>query len=235
MKIRGSVSKNYRVPTLNDRYWVGAGNKNLLPETTHAGEVGLLWKSRALELSGTGFAQRVDQWIEWVPGANGVYRPQNVKQVLAEGLEMKISFRHTVGSWTIIPQASYQATRSVTTQAPASEGYTLGKQLIYTPRNTASAFVQLDHRQYSGMISVQYDGVRFTDSGNSPAYALPAFAVVNVSAGRYWKPGDHRLDLRLLVRNVFNLDYQLYSGYAQPGRNYNVQLTYLLTAKPRSI
>jgi vitamin B12 transporter len=231
LKIRGSVSKNYRVPTLNDRYWVGAGNKNLLPETTHAGEVGLVWKSRTLELSGTAFAQRVDEWIEWVPAANGVYRPQNVKQVLAEGLEVKIGFRQTAGSWTFIPQGSYQMTRSVTTQAPASERYTVGKQLIYTPRNTASAFVQVEHRQYSGMISAQYNGIRFTDSGNSPAYALPAFAVINASAGRFWIIRDHRLDVRVLIRNLLNLDYQLYSGYALPGRNYNFQLTYLFTNK----
>src|SRR5213075_2539798 len=51
LKIRGSVSKNYRVPTLNDRYWQNAGDKNLLPETSHATELGWALRNRFFEIS----------------------------------------------------------------------------------------------------------------------------------------------------------------------------------------
>src|SRR5207302_2019189 len=60
LKIRGSISKNYRVPTLNDRYWQNAGDKNLLPETSHAGEFGLTYKYKTFEIVNIFFAQKVD-------------------------------------------------------------------------------------------------------------------------------------------------------------------------------
>jgi len=69
LKIRGSISKNYRVPTLNDRYWQNAGDKNLLPEASHAGELGVNYQFKTFEISSTFFSQKVDNWIQWVPDA----------------------------------------------------------------------------------------------------------------------------------------------------------------------
>ena len=39
---RASVSKVYRIPTMNDLYWTPGGNPNLLPESGYAQEGGLL-------------------------------------------------------------------------------------------------------------------------------------------------------------------------------------------------
>ncbi len=230
-KIRGSISKNYRVPTLNDRYWQNAGDKNLLPETSRAGEFGINYKFKNFEIANTFFAQKVDDWIQWVPDATGNYRPKNIQQVLAEGFEVKLSFRQKINEITIIPMFTYQFTKSVTTQAPTTEQYTIGKQLIYTPQYTASGYVQLIWKKFSSDFSAQYSGKRYTDAGNSDTYALPSFALFNVSLGKFWLSNHHRFDLRVSVRNLLNLDYQLYASRAMPGRNYNLQFTYQLNPK----
>ncbi|MBS1486487.1 MAG: TonB-dependent receptor [Bacteroidetes bacterium] len=229
IKIRGSLSKNYRVPTLNDRYWQNAGNKNLLPETSHAAEAGINYRLGSLEISNTWFAQKVDDWIQWVPGQAGVYRPQNIEQVLAKGMEVRISSRQKINEVILLPSFSYQFTQSTTTQAPASLQYTLGKQLIYTPQHTATGFVQLVWRKFSSDITAQYNGLRYTDLGNSDAYALPAYVLFNFSMGKFWVSHQHRFDLRVSIKNISNLDYQLYAGRAMPGRHYNLQFTYQLT------
>jgi vitamin B12 transporter len=231
LKIRGNISKNYRVPTLNDRYWQNAGDKNLLPETSHAGELGASYRFKTFEITNAFFSQKVNNWIQWVPDATGNYRPKNIQQVLTQGIEVKISLRQTINKVIIIPMLTYQFTKSITTQAPANEQYTIDKQLIYTPRHTASAYVQLAWRKVSSDISAQYNGKRYTDSGNSDTYALPAFALFNVSIGKFWISNQHRFDFRFAVKNLFNLDYQLYAGRAMPGRNYNLQFTYQLNSK----
>ncbi|MBS1559068.1 MAG: TonB-dependent receptor [Bacteroidetes bacterium] len=234
LKLRTNVSKNYRVPTLNDRYWQNAGNKNLLPETSHAGELGITYRDKSVEVATAFFSQKVDNWIQWVPSLNGIYRPQNIEQVLAEGIEAKIHFRKKINKVTLVPQITYQYTRSVTTQAPATQLYTIGKQLIYTPQHTGSAYGQVLWKKFSVDVSVQYNSQRFTDAGNAEAYALPAFALFNISGGKFWIRNNHRFDLRFSVKNLFDLDYQLYAARAMPGRNYNFQFTYQLT-KPNSL
>ncbi len=231
LKIRGSISKNYRVPTLNDRYWQNAGDKNLLPETSRAGEFGIDYRFKTFEIVNSFFAQKVNDWIQWVPEQNGNYHPQNIEQVLAEGVEVKLSLRQKINDVTIIPMLTYQFTKSITTQAPAADQYTIGKQLIYTPRQTASGYIQVIWRKFSSDISAQYNGTRFTDAGNTDAYALPSFALFNASIGKVWLSNQHRFDFRFSVKNIFNLDYQLYASRAMPGRNYNLQFTYQLNSK----
>jgi iron complex outermembrane receptor protein len=231
LKVYGSVSKNYRVPTLNDRYWQNAGDRNLLPETSHAAEAGWSWRYKKLEIFNAWFAQRVDDWIQWTPDATGNYRPKNIEQVLARGIELKINARPKIKNIVIVPMLSYQLTQSITTKAPANQQYTIGNQLIFTPRHTASAFVQVLWNSYSFDVSAQYNGMRFTDAGNTPIYALPAYALLNFSAGRNWVVHQHRFDVRFAVKNILNTDYQLYSAHAMPGRNYNLQINYQFNFK----
>jgi iron complex outermembrane receptor protein len=231
--INTNISKNYRVPSLNDRYWQNAGDIKLLPETSHAAEVGWNLCFKNFQFSNALFAQRVDNWIQWVPEANGSYQPKNVQQVLAEGFDFKFNGRLKIQNIVIVPMISYQFIRSITTQAPATQQYTINKQLIYTPQHTANGYLQFALKKYSSDISAQYSGRRYTDSGNSETYALPAFILLNASIGKYWTLDQHRLDIRLSVKNILNLDYQLYSGRAMPGRNFNIQINYQLQSKQK--
>jgi vitamin B12 transporter len=231
LKMRGSISKNYRVPTLNDRYWQNAGDVNLSPETTHAAEVGWNLKIKNFEIANTWFTQKVDEWIQWTPEQNGSFVPKNIKQVVAEGFEIKVNTKQKRNDLTFSSGVSYQFTKSTTQKAPANQQYVIDKQLIYTPQHTASAFGQLMWRTFSTDFSAQYSGLRFTTSDNSSTYSLPAFALFNVSLGKYWQFDHHRFDFSFSVRNILNTDYQMYSGRAMPGRNYNFQLSYQLKTK----
>ena len=231
LKLHGNISKNYRVPTLNDRYWQNAGDKNLLPEKSNAAEAGWTWRYKKFEINNAWFAQLVDNWIQWTPDATGNYRPKNIQQVLARGIEVKINAQQKIKNVVIIPMLTYQFTQSITTQAPSNQQYTINKQLIFTPRNTASAYIKALWNFYSFDISAQYNGIRFTDTSNSNVYAMPAYTLFNFSAGRNWIVHQHRFDVRFSVKNILNTDYQLYSGYAMPGRSYDLQINYQLNYK----
>ncbi len=231
LKLRGSISKNYRVPTLNDRYWENAGDINLSPETTHALEAGWNWKIGSVQIANIWFTQKVEEWIQWTPQENGNYVPKNIKQVLAEGFEVKANTKKKRGELTFVSGISYQFTKSTTVQAPVSELYVIDKQLIYTPQHTASAFGQIACMTFSIDFSAQYSGIRFTTSDNSATYQLPAFALFNASVGKFWQINQHRLDFSFSVKNILNNDYQMYAGRAMPGRNYNFQLSYQLRTK----
>jgi vitamin B12 transporter len=232
-KVRGNFSKNYRVPTLNDRYWQNAGDINLLPETTYAGEMGWTLKTNFFEMTNTWYTQKVDEWIQWVPQQDGNYKPRNIRQVVAEGFEIKIVSKLKTGDLHFTSGASYQFTKSTTQQAPANEQHLINKQLIYTPQHTSSAFGQLAWKTFSSDFSAQYSGLRFTTSDNSTTYALPAFVLINASVGKYWQMGHHRFDFSFSVKNILNAEYQTYEGRAMPGRNYNFQISYQLKTKSK--
>ena len=140
LNVNANVSRNFRAPTLNDRYWKDAGRMDLKPETSHAAEVGVDWKlHQKYNIAAGFFGQEVEDWIQWVPGADGMYRPQNVKEVGMSGIETSAETNTKRGPFLFRARATYQYTRSVTKQTHDTDQASIGKQLIYTPLHTGAA------------------------------------------------------------------------------------------------
>jgi vitamin B12 transporter len=234
-QLKASVngSMNYRVPTLNDRYWQDAGSLDLQPEKNKSAEVSLTWKHRGFSLRSTFHKQRIDQWIQWVPGEGGMYRPRNVKEVSIEGVQGEGTWAHKFNATNMEVTVNYQDVRSIITSAPPPEYYTTGKQLIYTPQHTAVATIKLTSGKYYTVASLQYYGKRFSDSANTDLYALDRTMLANLIAGYYWSINSHTLIIDLTFKNIFDQRYQMYAGNAMPGRNYSLQLTYKLNYKKK--
>ncbi|MEL6945440.1 MAG: TonB-dependent receptor, partial [Bacteroidota bacterium] len=61
------TSKNYRLPTLNDRFWRPGGNENLLPENGWSEEIGLQSRFKkgawTISTSTSLFNRNIDNWI----------------------------------------------------------------------------------------------------------------------------------------------------------------------------
>ncbi len=74
VSVRANVSRNYRAPTLNERYWENAGSLNILPEISFATEGGVRWKWKELVFDNIYFFQDVDQWIQWVRDTAQAYK-----------------------------------------------------------------------------------------------------------------------------------------------------------------
>jgi len=216
---------------LNDRYWGEVGSTSLLPEVSYAAEAGWQWRIGKVKLDNNWFAQTIDQWIQWSPQQNGDYVPRNIKEVQTKGFDVKIFASAKISNLVVTPSVSYQFVESITTEAPPDEQYTIGKQLIYTPRSTATGSIQLKWSSYFLFLNSVYASKRYTDFSNSETYALPAYVLVNVSAGKAWNIGRHRVDVNFSVYNIFNEDYQQYSARAMPGRNYNLKIIYQLNKK----
>lgn len=232
--LKVNISKNFRAPTLNDRYWKDVGRKDLLPETSYAAETGLDWTIHEKhKIASTFFYQNVGDWIQWVPEVNGVYRPQNIKEVGIKGIETSAQTNLKSGLLSFRAKASYQFTRSVTKQTHDTDQAAVGKQLIYTPVHTATAALGSVHKTWSMNLFLQYSGKRFTDASNSPIYALDPFVLVDFSVAKTWTQKRHNLDLLFLVKNLFGTTYQLYSGRAMPGRNFTFKITYYLSPKTK--
>jgi iron complex outermembrane receptor protein len=232
LNLNANVSRNFRAPTLNDRYWKDVGRMDLQPETSHAAEVGIDWKLyKKYSIAAAFFGQEVEDWIQWVPGADGMYRPQNIKEVGTSGIETSAQANATSGPFLFRARATYQYTRSVTKETHDADQESIGKQLIYAPLHTGAANLGGVYKTWSMNFYLQYSGKRYTDASNSPVYALDPFALVDFSMGKSWLQKRHRLDFYILVKNLFDTTYQLYSGRAMPGRNFNFKITYQLKHK----
>jgi vitamin B12 transporter len=223
---KGNVARGYRVPTLNDRYWP-PGNAGLRPEWSWNYETGLQHKhlGEALQLTSelTYYRLLVDNWIQWIPGEdNGLWRPVNLKQVLSTGLEASVAATHRLPAGKLSAGATYGYTRSEQRQSYYPSQEPLDQQLIYVPRHLATGHASLTVRDWLLTANIHGAGRRFTSADHQNS--LPAYALLNLAAGRSWKLGLFRLELIGKVNNVTNQVYQTMEYYAMPGRHYALSL-----------
>lgn len=229
LHINGNVSKNYRIPTLNDRYWVPGGNPDLTPENGWSEELGLCLKSEenpgkfTYILSTTLYNSIVENWILWVPNSNGIWSPENLNKVWSRGWENsgKITLHHN--DWNFNFSGSYTFSLSSNEKASSPTDVTAGRQLIYVPYENAQVFVKTDYKNITFGYNQTYTGARYTLSDNSKF--LPPYSLGNIIVSKVFKFSTNNLNIQFQAKNIFNVSYQTIEWRAMPGRNYLITLS----------
>ena len=115
IKISGKVSRNFRLPTLNDRFWRPGGNPDLKPETGWSQEVtfkNYFGSKKSFTWSATGFNRNIRNWILWSPDPEAFYwSASNVASVWSRGVELRVEGEVKVDSWNLRFSAGYDYIR----------------------------------------------------------------------------------------------------------------------------
>lgn len=230
---KGSLSRNYRVPSLNDLYYMPGGNPDLRDERGWTYDLGLSaeWgRDGAVRLAASAgwFDSRIDDWILWLPTVKGFFSPRNIRRVHAYGVETEASAAVRLGrGWTVDATVNWSWTPSVNHGDPVSPAdQSVGKQLPYIPRQSASATVRVNYRSWSLLYKWCYYSERFTMSSNSPSLTgrLPKYYMSNVSVERTFDVGPAKLSCKLAVNNLFDEEYLSVLARPMPGINFELFL-----------
>lgn len=227
LQLRVALSRDYRLPTLNDRFWQDGGNPDIRPEQSNNAELGLDFHTQApfpIRLSVQSHYQVVVDWIQWQPDSTNTWRPVNYQEVTAKGLSTMLELTPWQGAftWKVLLQHQWNNTR--VSDAPSQESL-IGKQLVYSPKHTLLGKTNWEYQQWRAELTAHYTGAVFTTSDNDPIYALPGFATLDINFSRKvsWKNWCGFIQGR--VENVTDKRYQSYYNYAMPGRAYQLTLS----------
>ena len=213
--LRANASHNFRIPTLNDLYWVGAGNKNLKPENANQFEIGQEVKFKNLSISNSVYIIYLKDMIQWTPINGSFWTPNNIKNVTSKGLETNLNWKKNYQLHSIELNANYAYT--------ISEDNVTKQQLIYVPYHKFNASICYGFKNASINGQFLYNGKGFTTSDN--AYELNAYKVANVGFD-YLINKNSNIKIGCNIRNIFNENYQSVASRPMPGRNYNLNLTF---------
>lgn len=229
LMLKASASRNYRFPSLNDLYFMPGGNPKLKTEKGITYDAGVsfdrkLKQTLTLGGSATWFDSRIDDWIIWLPTTRGFFSPSNVKSVHSYGVEISARSRWDFHKDCRLElNANYSFTPSVNRSGVNSEGdKSVGKQLPYIPRNSASLTGRLTIASWSLLYKWVFYSRRYTmTSGeNNLSGSLPNYFMNNISLEKRvaLRPAD--LSLKLAVNNLFNEEYLSVLSRPMPGINF---------------
>jgi len=214
-------SREYRVPTLNELYWVPGGNRELESELGWSRELSYAAELGEWQFSLSLYDRAMDNWILWIPlEASFIWSPINVAEVTSRGWETGVMKSWAQEKYELKASADYGIAYSVYETAVPAQSIAAGDQLLYTPRHRAVAGVSLD---YAGL---QWDwNSNYTSSVEGVNEDLEGYFISGMRMG--YEREIHKevkAELIFTIDNIFNKSYRVIERRPMPGRYFNMQM-----------
>jgi iron complex outermembrane receptor protein len=229
--LRSNISRNYRIPDMNDLYWSGylsKGNPTLKPEHGYSEEIGvdylLINDNSSFITKLSAFNSNVSDWIIWLQDDQGdkSWSPVNAKKVWSRGVDASISFANELHNWQW--RLDLMGTGTISTTEESATESDIGKQLPYIPKIKASGSFYLRFNSYTVKYNHSYTGKR-----NTPYNALTIvpYSIASISFEKTFE--GHVFSIRSFLRidNLFNKEYQVMAWYPMPLRSYQLGVSIL--------
>jgi iron complex outermembrane receptor protein len=221
------MSRNFRIPTMNDRYWIPGGNPDLKPESSWNLEAGASFKMHTGEsieskISVNAYSLFLDNLIQWIPGEAGIWTAHNVQKVWSRGLEVTSKTDMEMFGFEGYFKFGYNYSPSTYTETTSGATDILNKQLIYIPLHKVVEVFYASKGNYYTMFSYSLTGKRFVHGDNSKS--LPTYSLLDVWVGANAKVNTIKLRVQAGIRNLMKTTYQSVLYYPEPGRSFSINL-----------
>jgi|GEM_PF-3878270 len=210
-RIFGSWVEGFKAPSFNDLYWPMGGNSELSPEKSDNAELGYKFQNSSLSLELVSFQSDIENLIEWMPNADGVWMPQNIGEVEIKGLESSVFKRF--GDVDVQVGASYISPKNKVT----------GQDLAFRAKRkmTLSVTRNIDKWSYGAIVRAYGDrkDSAFTDA------KLDAYELIDLFAN--YQPNEN-IAVGVKIINASDEDYVQRGGFNTEERNYRAHVTFSL-------
>lgn len=211
--------RNYRNPTLNDRYWMPGGHVDLLVESGWGYEAGLQYRVQMgdleAECSASVYSRIIDNWIMWSlrPG-DAFWSANNLAKVWSRGVEPRMKVNGFFGEMAWSLNVSYEWIKSTNEISIQNPQINAGDQLFYVPMHQGSIGLDLNWR----FLEFSYVH-RFIDAYSGVNEAIPSYQLGDLSLA--CTPIQELYDGQLFIKinNIWNESYAIVERRPMPGLN----------------
>ncbi len=222
-----NAGTGYNSPSFRDLFWpsgsFASGNPDLEPETSFSWDAGMYLDldESGLSFEAVFFHSNLENLIQWMPSAGGIWRPRNIGLAENYGIETSASWLYEP---VIIPvlldlTAAYSWLNCVDAD---DTSVNFGKQLAYRPGHTADISLRLTD-EYDDTLEIGGSFISYRYTNNSNTKALDAVfimsAALNVNIGE-------SLRLSAIADNITNVEYIDRLGYPVPGFEWTIKGKY---------
>lgn len=219
--LKGKVSRNYRLPTLNDLYWIPGGNSELLPESGWSQELGITKEFKIFDesqISITGYNRNIKNWILWSPTeSQAFWQAQNLTEVWSRGLEVESQQKLSFKKWEVGLNTYYNFVKSTNEIALTIPLIKKGEQLIYTPKHQLTNVLSLTKNKIHFSLNHIY---RSESKGVNED--IDGYHLVNLDLGYTYDYVAFDVEIYSSINNVLGAEYYIIERRPMPLANYSI-------------
>ncbi len=219
--IKTSLSHNTNFPDLNALYYIPGGNIYLKPENAWQSDLSLKYQKVNNETELELFYNNVTNWILWQPTQFGYWSPDNVRNVISKGLQIKTMCNLKYFKFVLNLHGAY--TFNI---AKAKDNEYINEQLPYLPKHSGNASLKLNYSKYEFCFEEIFYSSRLTSNYGSYSHSLEPLWLSNMSFTGFVKIKKSKLSVEFKINNLFNINYQMILWRPMPERNASVILSF---------
>jgi vitamin B12 transporter len=207
-----NFAEGFKAPTFNDLYFPFGGNADLKFETSTNKEIVYkgFYKVGSLVLSA--YESEIENLIQWIPDANGIWAPQNIGAADISGIDL--SYKVSYGNFN----------HKLIASSVSTEDKTTGNQLLLRAKKHYGYEFSYSEDDFSVFTQVQHVGKRpDTDFQTFMPTMLSSFTQVNLGMSY---DVSNNWTLKLKVSDALDKAATLVSGYNPSGREYYLTLVH---------
>lgn len=225
--LKANISRNSKIPTLNDMFWNPGGNPLLKNEYAYIYEITYEMNLKIsipviFKYDLTVFHNNIRDMILWHPGEFSYWTADNIQNMNSTGMESSLTLDYIRNNLTARINAGYSFTRSINEGTNTESDNSAGKQLMYIPENQAKASIRIAFKKIYSFWLVNFTGDRYITADNSKF--LPGYLINNLTIGIKYPMRASSIDINLGIDNIFNVNYQSIAYYPLPGRFFNMKI-----------
>lgn len=214
-----NISRNFRSPTLNEKYWQPGGNPDLEPEMSWNQEAGLSVRASPDRWKTEGrincFSSFVDEWIQWVP-RGAIWGVENRQEVWSRGIELAAIQLIALGRVQFSIEGSYTLSKATNEKKNDDMDAAYKKQLIYTPEHRAVIRLEAGWKGYSLVSRNTFTGQVYTTTDNSQY--LPGHYLSDLVLKKELPLKESRkITVLFGMHNLFGNEYEIVPFRPMPG------------------
>ena len=219
LNLSSKIARHYRLPTLNDLYWIPGGNDQLKPEAGWSQEVSLnLAAKNKMSVRLTGWHRLIDDWIMWSPQEGSFFwTAQNITRVRSYGLEYRIAWQQNFDHWTIKLEGGTDLIRSFSLNDLILPKLDIGQQLPYTPTSQSHICIHLAYKS----ANLQYNH-RFMGKASGLNEPIDPFDIGWLNLSYTYLKGPHSGAIFFESANLWNRNYRIVERRVMPGRTFEI-------------
>jgi vitamin B12 transporter len=218
---RLNVSRNFRAPTFNERFWQPGGNPDIEPEESWNEEAGIKaekqYEGALMNLELTFYNSNVSNWILWLPG-DGFWSVENAQKVWSRGMELSGTQSLKIKSLGLTFVESYSYTKSTNEEKLSDLDASYKKQLIYTPLHKLTFKAGGILKGYNLAFRGNFTGPVYTSKDNLES--LPSYFLLDIIFSKtIFSEKKCPVTILINLNNILNVDYQVVPFRPMPGFN----------------
>lgn len=215
MYVSAKITRDFRVPSFNELYYLNYGTQFLKPETSMGIDIGLNYSYEMFNAQFSMYHMRIQDQILAIPISPIQWSARNIGMVWSSGMEASIGM--SIPEIRGAMQINY-AFKDAVDKSPDAE--TFDKSLPYVPRHTISCSMHSDFSTFAFGLIVSAIGERFGMMGEVPDGILQSVILINPHAEYRLHFFGSQLKVRGEIRNLLDEQYQMILNFPLPGRAY---------------